>query len=198
MAMDVEKPKLVRLVSLDAYRYFLMLVLGTSAVQIHKLSANVRSGPVWNFLSYQFSHPEWRSCSFWDLVQPSFMFMVGVAVPYSVASRRGKGDSEGRIVGHALWRSLILFRLGVFITSNWSKQTDWTFANVLSQMGLGYTFLVLLEGRGLRVQLATLAGILVGYWLCFALYTPTASVALGAGFEQHWNLHDNFAMRVNQ
>jgi predicted acyltransferase len=196
--MDVEKPRSERLVSLDTYRGFLMLVLATSAFQIHKLSANVRQGPVWNFLSYQFSHPEWRSCSFWDLVQPSFMFMVGVAVPYSVASRRAKGDSQGRIIGHALWRSLLLILLGVFISSNWSKQTDWTFVNVLSQIGLGYTFLVLLEGRGLRVQLATLAGILLGYWLCFALYTPATSLPGGSGFEVHWNLNDNFAMRVDQ
>jgi predicted acyltransferase len=95
-------------------------------------------------MSYQFSHPDWRSCSFWDLVQPSFMFMVGVAVPYSVASRRAKGDSQGQILGHALWRSLILIFLGVFLSSNGAKQTDWTFVNVLSQIGLGYTLLFLL------------------------------------------------------
>jgi hypothetical protein len=205
--MEVEKdktpppystPKPERLLSLDTYRGFLMLVLATSAFQLHKLADGVRSGPVWNFLSYQFSHPPYRSCSFWDLVQPSFMFMVGVAVPYSVASRRAKGDSQGRIVGHALWRSLILILLGVFISSNNAKQTDWTFVNVLSQIGLGYTFLVLLEGRGLRVQLATLAGILVGYWLCFALYRPPTLLLGVQGFDHHWNLKDNFGMWVDR
>src|SRR5436190_5376404 len=204
MSMDAEKgqtpppyapPKPERLLSLDTYRGFLMLVLATSAFQIHKLSAGVRQGPIWNFLSYQFSHPEWRSCSFWDLVQPSFMFMVGVAVPYSVASRRAKGDPTSRILGHALWRSLLLILLGVFVSSNWSKHTEWTFVNVLSQIGLGYTFLVLLEGRGLRVQMATLAGILVGYWLCFALYTPATGLA---SFADHWALKDNFGMRVDR
>jgi len=197
-------PKPERLLSLDTYRGFLMLVLATSAFQIHKLAADVKSGPVWSFLSYQFSHPEWRSCSFWDLVQPSFMFMVGVAVPYSVASRRAKGDSPKQIVGHALWRSLILILLGVFCSSNGAKQTDWTFVNVLSQIGLGYTFLVLLEGRGLRVQLTTLAAILVGYWLCFVLYpAPTAETnwtAIGvksdvytfSGFAAHWSMNANF------
>jgi predicted acyltransferase len=197
-------PKPERLLSLDAYRGFLMLVLATSAFQIHKVAAGLKQGPVWTFLSYQFSHPEWRSCSFWDLVQPSFMFMVGVAVPYSVASRRAKGDTPRQIVGHALWRSLILVLLGVFISSNNAKQTDWTFVNVLSQMGLGYTFLVLLEGRGLRVQLATLAGILVGYWLCFALYPAPApgtnweaigvrhEAAKFSGFAAHWSMNANF------
>jgi predicted acyltransferase len=205
--MDAEKdktpppyapPKPERLLSLDTYRGFLMLVLATSAFQLHKVAADIKQGPIWTFLTYQFSHPEWRSCSFWDLIQPSFMFMVGVAVPYSVASRRAKGDTPRQIVGHALWRSLILILLGVFISSNNQKQTDWTFVNVLSQIGLGYTFLVLLEGRGLRVQLATLAGILVGYWLCFALY-ETRTILLGMdGFSRHWDLKDNFGMWVDR
>jgi predicted acyltransferase len=188
-------PKPERLLSLDTYRGFLMLVLATSAFQLHKLAAGVKQGPIWNFLTYEFSHPEYRSCSFWDLVQPSFMFMVGVAVPYSVASRRAKGDTPKQILGHALRRSLILVLLGVFISSNGAKQTDWTFVNVLSQIGLGYTFLILLEGRGLRLQLATLAGILVGYWLCFAMYTPTVGLA---SFADHWALKDNFGMRIDR
>jgi predicted acyltransferase len=132
------------------------------------------------------------------------MFMVGVAVPYSVASRRAKGDTRPRIVVHALWRSLILVLLGVFCSSNGAKQTDWTFVNVLSQIGLGYTFLVLLEGRGLRVQFASLAAILVGYWLCFALYPAPAAetnwTAIGVkgdayrfgGFAAHWSMNANF------
>jgi predicted acyltransferase len=197
-------PKPERLRSLDTYRGFLMTVLATSAFQIHKLAPQVRKGPVWNFLSYQFSHPEWRSCSFWDLVQPSFMFMVGVAVPYSVAARRAKGDRPREIVLHALWRSLILILLGVFCSSNGAKQTDWTFVNVLSQIGLGYTFLVLLEGKGLRIQVLALTGILVGYWLCFALYpvsspqTDWASIGVKSdacrfsGFAAHWNMNANF------
>jgi len=186
-----EKPKAERFVSLDAYRGFLMLVLATSAFQLHKIKAEFKTGSVWAFLSYQFSHPEWRSCSFWDLVQPSFMFMVGVAVPYSVASRRAKGDSEGRILTHALWRSLLLILLGVFISSNNAKQTNWTFVNVLSQIGLGYTFLVLLQGRGLRLQMGVLAAILAGYWLCFAM-TPTSG-----DWASHWRLDDTFAMRFD-
>lgn len=196
-------PKPERLVSLDTYRGFLMLVLATSAFQLHKVAAGLKQGAIWNMLSYQFSHPDWRSCSFWDLVQPSFMFMVGVAVPYSVASRRARGDSDGKILGHALWRSLILVLLGVFLSSNNARQTDWTFVNVLSQIGLGYTFLVLLEGRGLRVQLGALVAILVGTWLAFILYPApapeTAWAQIGVkndacrftGLAAHWSMNAN-------
>jgi predicted acyltransferase len=183
-----------RFVSLDAYRGFLMLLLTTSAFQLHKVAQQYKVGPVWRFVTYQFSHGDWRSCTLWDLIQPSFMFMVGVAVPYSIASRRSKGATDVQVFGHALWRSLLLVLLGVFIMSSGSKvrETNWTFVNVLSQIGLGYAFLVLLHGRGLRVQFASLAAILVGYWLCFALYPVP-----GEGFERHWNLKDNFGARFD-
>lgn len=196
-------PKPERLMSLDTYRGFIMLILTTSAFQLHKLSPRLKVGPLWDFVSYQFSHPDWRSCSFWDLIQPSFMFMVGVAVPYSVASRRAKGDSEGKILGHAVWRSLILTLLGVFLSSNGARQTDWTFVNVLSQIGLGYTLLVLLQGRGFRVQMAALAALLIGDWLLFALYpapapdTPWAAIGVKfeacrfSGFASHWSMNSN-------
>jgi predicted acyltransferase len=195
--------KAERLVSLDAYRGFLMTVLATSAFQIHKVAPKFKGNPVWDFLAYQFSHPAWRSCSFWDLVQPSFMFMVGVAVPYSLNNRRAKGDSDRSILLHALWRSLILVLLGVFISSAWSKRTEWTFVNVLSQIGLGYTILVLLEGKGLKVQFAALGSMLFGTWLLFALSAPPPAdmnwAAVGvkdpaqilSGFGSRWSMNAN-------
>ena len=44
----------------------------------------------------QFDHVQWRGCSFWDLIQPSFMFLVGVAMPFSYASRQRAGREPGR------------------------------------------------------------------------------------------------------
>jgi predicted acyltransferase len=181
-----------RLLSLDTYRGFLMLILASSGLQIPKVAAHFPDSAAWRFLRYEFDHPAWRSCSFWDLIQPSFMFMVGVAVPYSVASRRARGESSRRILVHALWRSLVLVLLGVFLSSSGRPQTDWSFVNVLSQIGLGYTFLVLLEGRGVRVQLGAVVAILVGTWLCFVLY-PVA----GTGIAAHFEKGSNFAARVD-
>jgi predicted acyltransferase len=182
-----------RLLSLDTYRGFLMVILASSGLQIPKVAARFPDSAAWRFLGYEFGHPPWRSCSFWDLVQPSFMFMVGVAVPYSVASRRARGDSPNGILAHALWRSLVLVLLGVFLSSSGKAHTEWSFVNVLSQIGLGYTFLVLLEGRGLRVQLAALGAILFGYWLCFVLYP----VAGAPGIAAHFDKGTNFAARVD-
>ena len=68
------------------------------------------------------------------------MFMVGVALPWSIASRTARGQHFGPLLFHAFWRSLVLVLLAVFLTSAWSLRTDWVFTNVLAQIGLGRPF----------------------------------------------------------
>lgn len=201
-----------RLVSLDAYRGFIMLVMASGGLAIPEVvkalaKANPEGGvsPTWQFLAFHTDHVPWVGCSFWDLIQPSFMFMVGVALPYSYASRVAKGQRPVKIYAHALWRSLLLVFLGVFLSSNWSKQTNFTFVNVLSQIGLGYFFLYFLVGRGLFVQSLALAVILggYGYWFFSHPLPPEGfdlkSVGLPAnwplleGVFAHWNKNVNAA-----
>ncbi len=175
-----DKPQ--RLVSLDAYRGFVMLAMASGGFAFAKIVSNypeVTSAShssfwinTWRGLAYQFGHCEWVGCSFWDLIQPSFMFMVGVAMPFSYAKRIRSGDSRWRMFSHAAIRSLILIALGVFLSSNWSSQTNFTFVNVLTQIGLGYLFVYLLLGRRFIVQLAAALAVLGGYWYYFYQYTP--------------------------
>ena len=112
-----------------------------------RLVGLVRGDSVIAFLAGQLDHVAWRGCCFWDLIQPSFMFLVGVAMPFSYASRRERGESHGRLVGHAIVRSLILILLAVFLSSTDSRRTNFVFVNVLAQIGLGYTFVFLLLGQ---------------------------------------------------
>jgi predicted acyltransferase len=197
--------KPARLTSLDAYRGFIMIALAGSGFGIASVARSHRGEPLWDFLGYQFDHVAWRGCGFWDLIQPSFMFMVGVAIPYSYASRKAKGDSERKILSHTIYRSILLVLLGVFLSSMGSRQTSWVFMNVLSQIGLGYTFVSLLRGRSLRTQALALAATLVVPWLLFALYPVVPAgfdhAAVGVrddferftGFAAHWNKNANVA-----
>src|SRR5437870_2286880 len=120
-----EPAKPARLTSLDAYRGFIMLAMASALGEGFKVVAantglSENEHKVWETLYGQFDHVPWVGCSFWDLIQPSFMFMVGVAIPFSHASRLAKGDSRWRIAGHVLFRSLILILLGIFLSSNGS------------------------------------------------------------------------------
>lgn len=194
-----------RLVSLDAFRGAIMLLMASSGFGIPQVAKHFPESPVWKFLGHHCEHAAWAGCTLWDLIQPAFMFMVGMALPWSVANRRARGQSVGVMFGHALWRALLLVLLAVFLTSAWSKQTDWVFTNVLAQIGLGYPFLFLLAFTKPRTQWLAALGILFAYWLAFALHPlPPPDFdwqAVGvpenwphfSGFAAHWEKNTNFA-----
>ncbi len=198
-----------RLVSLDAYRGFVMLLmmaggtLGLSAV-----SKAVPESGFWRFLAFHQTHSQWLGCSLHDLIQPSFSFIVGVALPFSISARLAKGATMGRLTLHAAWRSLLLIFLGVFLRSVGKPQTLFGFTDTLAQIGFGYTFLFLLGFRSVRAQWIAFVLILIGDWLLFALYPlpgpqfDYAKVGVPAewlaqyglsGFAAHWNMNSNAA-----
>jgi heparan-alpha-glucosaminide N-acetyltransferase len=197
-----------RLTSLDAYRGFVMLLMMGEVLRFCRVSAAVPESGFWKFLCHHQSHVRWVGCSLHDLIQPSFSFMVGVALPFSLASRRARGQTLRRMSLHTLWRSLALILLGVFLRSTTHSVTYWTFEDTLSQIGLGYGFLFMLGFRSVRAQWTALVLLLIGYWAAFALYPLPGPdfdfqrVEVSAdwlktygltGFAAHWNKNSNFA-----
>jgi predicted acyltransferase len=194
----------IRNVAIDAYRGFVMLLMMAEVLQFSRISEAFPGSWFWKILAFNQTHAEWAGCSLHDLIQPGFSFLVGVALPYSIASRLAKGATFGRSLGHAMWRALLLIALGIFLRSMDSPQTNFTFEDTLTQIGLGYVFLFLLGSRSPRWQWTVLAVILVGYWLAWALY-PVAGPgfnwqAVGVpvdwthhytGFAAHWNKNAN-------
>src|SRR5262245_34302473 len=67
-----------RLRSLDAYRGFIMLAMASGGLGFAVMARNYPDNALLQFLGYEFDHVDWTGCAFWDLIQPSFMFMVGV------------------------------------------------------------------------------------------------------------------------
>jgi predicted acyltransferase len=195
-----------RVASVDAYRGFVMLLMMGEILSFSKVSEALPGNSFWQFLSFHQSHVPWTWLALHDLIQPSFTFLVGVVLPFSIASRKNKGATFSSLLQHTIKRSVILICLGIFLRSIDSTQTYFTFEDTLSQIGLGYTFLVLLAFYSQRVQLITLIIILAGYWLAFALYPlpgnsfnyEAAGVAPGwehnlQGFAAHWNKNTNLA-----
>jgi len=161
-----------RLQSLDAYRGLIMVSLafngfGLAATAKNHLKAAPDSG-FWQTVYHHFEHVEWIGCGYWDLIQPSFMFMVGVSMAYSYVNRQREGQSWSRMFGHAAWRAVILIFLGIFLISNSRPSTNWMLTNVLTQIGLGYAFLFLLWGRSVRTQVIAAVGLLLGTWALYA------------------------------
>ena len=216
----------VRLVSLDAYRGFVMLLMASSGLSIWRVFEKYPDvltqfdgtafAAAWKgacqTLVRQLEHVEWTGCTLWDLIQPSFMFIVGVAMPFSYARRRAQGDSAVWRFVHVLWRSLVLVALGIFLRSRGSAMTNFTFEDVLTQIGLGYPIVSLFVGRRAWLQMLGLTAILAGSWWMFYQYTPPQTELENVtkylsevknepesewtqfqGLASHWNKHTNAA-----
>lgn len=196
----------VRLSSIDAYRGFVMLLMLAEVLHLCVVSQALPDSGFWQFLCHHQSHVIWAGCSLHDLIQPSFSFLVGVALPFSLASRMAKGDSFGAMLGHAVWRAVALVLLGVWLRSIGKQHTNWTFEDTLSQIGLGYVFLFLIGLRSVKFQWFAFGIVVVGYWLAFALFPlpgpdfdwSKAGVAAdwshhASGFGAHWNKNTNLA-----
>ena len=199
-------PSQVRLTSLDAYRGFVMFLMMAEVLNLSRVSRALPESGFWSFLAYHQSHVEWIGCSLHDLIQPSFSFLVGAALPFSIANRLARGQRPTKLIVHAVWRAAILILLGVFLRSIDRHQTNWTFEDTLSQIGMGYVFLFLLGFRSVKAQWVALGALLVGYWAAFALYpVPGPGFDYGqvgvakdwphlmSGFAAHWNKNSNLA-----
>ncbi len=199
-----------RIASMDAYRGLVMLLMMGEVLEFGRVSRALPGSGFWAFLAQHQTHVEWVGCVLHDMIQPSFSFLVGVALPFSLARRAVEGQPQWRRTLHAFWRALVLILLGVFLRSIGRGQTYWTFEDTLTQIGLGYGLLYLLALRPVRVQWAALLVILVGYWLAFALYPlPGADFNWSqagvkpdwahnlTGLAAHWNKNTNFAWAVD-
>jgi predicted acyltransferase len=196
----------VRVASIDAFRGLVMFLMLAEVMRLWTLhDANPSSG-FWALVAYHTTHVPWQGCSLHDLIQPAFSLLAGASLPFSIASRQARGETFGRMLGHAIRRSLILIFLGIFLRSMDSPRTYWTFEDTLTQIGLGYTFLFLLAFTSLRVQAGVFVAVLVGFWAAFVIYplppatfdyaavgVPAGWPHLYEGFLAHFNKNSNLA-----
>ncbi|MBK8093262.1 MAG: DUF5009 domain-containing protein [Verrucomicrobiaceae bacterium] len=199
-------PPAQRLLSLDAFRGFIMLLMASSGFGIVQM-ASAHPDSLWKDILPQFEHRAWQGCSLWDLIQPSFMFMVGIAVPFSCAARRERGHSFLSMLGHAILRAVLLIGIAIIIsTPEKESHTIFTFTNVLAQIGLGYVFLFLIVQLGRESIIASIIVLLGGYTAFFILHPLPTAEQLAAieglkgaregmleGFWSHWGIHTNAA-----
>jgi predicted acyltransferase len=70
-------PAPARLVSMDAYRGLVMLLIFGEVLRFCEVTKAIPASAFWRFLCHQQSHVPWIGCSLHDLIQPSFSFLVG-------------------------------------------------------------------------------------------------------------------------
>jgi predicted acyltransferase len=122
-----------RNVAVDAYRGFVMLLMMAEVLHFSGAAAAYPNSMFWNFLGTAQTHVEWTGMDLHDVIQPSFTFLVGVSLPYSLRSRRRKGETFSHMLLHTLWRSVLLIFLGIFLRSTQSPMTNFTFEDTLTR-----------------------------------------------------------------
>lgn len=153
-----QHPASRRLLSLDVFRGLVIIVLASRGFGLYYLE----SVPFIGSLGRQFVHHGGMGLHFWDLIMPFFLFIAGVAVPFSYLGRSERGEGWGRLFRHALGRFLRLFLLGVLTVSILEGHLAIGFANILAQIGVfGFgAFLVLRLPE--KVQLGLSFAVLLG------------------------------------
>jgi predicted acyltransferase len=151
-----------RLLSLDFFRGFTMLLLvGEFTGLFSNLTNPAFNSPFLHAIGTQFHHHVWHGLHFWDLIQPFFMFIVGVAMPFSFAKRTARGDSYELLRKHALQRSFLLLLIGWALYCIVPGEIKFHFQNVLAQLSVTYFITFLVIRQKVSVQLIVSFGLLI-------------------------------------
>ncbi|MDB6039425.1 MAG: hypothetical protein JWM99_3266 [Verrucomicrobiales bacterium] len=167
-----------RLMSIDALRGFVMFwIIGADAL-FYALGKMFPTGPI-HSIALQLDHVEWEGLRFYDLIFPTFVFVIGVSIVFSVqkiVSTEGRGAAARRI----LRRGVLLYLLGLFYYGGFSGHFDRIrLVGVLQRLAFCYTCTALLFcWLRPRSLVAVCAGILLGYWALLA-FVPVPGVGPG-------------------
>lgn len=171
-----------RVASIDALRGFDMFLLIGGGAIFRSLAGVLGDSAPGNVIRTQFSHVEWEGFAFWDLIMPLFLFICGVAMPYSFAKRIERGDSKAKLYRHVIIRVVVLWVLGMIKQGHlleFDLERLACYSNTLQTIAVGYlvTAVLILECK-LIMQIAMTAGLLLVFW---ALMMLVAIPSYGVG-----------------
>lgn len=179
-----KKPTAVaRLLSLDAYRGFTMLAMVSGGLG----TAHLLTSPIFGGLADQLRHRDWEGCTFWDLIQPSFMFIVGVAMPFAFALRQERGETWKQQFLHVVKRCLLLICIGIFLDSFGRDIVFVQFIRVLQQIAIGYFIAFLVLRFGPAIQALAAVALLGLHTAAFVWYGHAVGVS-------PWDRGDNIGV----
>ncbi len=168
VALEVQPkpPASERYVALDAFRGFIMIMLASEAFGFGALQGD----PTYGRVASWFEHVEWTGAAFWDLIQPAFMFMVGVAMPFALARRKELGASERGNFRHVAIRAVKLILLSQFLMIVSEHRIHFQLINVLSQIAFTYFLTYSIIQLEFRWQVAAAASLLALHTAMFAAF----------------------------
>jgi predicted acyltransferase len=185
----LNSPLAERVTSVDFFRGFTMFLLAGEATHLYGQLLKVDNDII-RFIGTQFHHHDWHGLHFWDLIQPFFMFIVGVAIPFAVANRIKKGYSKKTITHHALKRSFLLLFFGWALYFTAAGHLVFRFQNVLAQLSVTYLVAYFIMNKSFKFQLIFTLVILLLIDLAYRFFPVE-------GFNHPWVNFENLGAWVN-
>ncbi len=176
-----------RVLSVDAFRGFTMFCMFAGPFGLDAFEAVTWLSPV----LWQLEHEPWVGVRFWDLIQPFFMFIVGVVMPWSFARRWQQGETWTQSLVHVLKRAALLVVWGLIARSVQAQKPVIDLINVLAQIAFTYTVAFLVLRKSWRVQLAVALALLAAHTAAYALWAagnPAGPWVRDANFGQWLDL----------
>jgi predicted acyltransferase len=186
-----DSAKGVRLASLDFYRGLIMVFLMLESTGLYEHWFRMSTpGSFLHSLSIQFTHHPWHGLHFWDLIQPGFMFIAGVAMAFSLYKQTANGVSWNKQFSKTLKRSGWLFFWGVFDYAVRGDHLSFELWDVLTQLSFTLLVAFLIFRWKTGYQLLFSAGLLI---LTEVLYRYTHV----PGFNQPFTDQHNFGNYID-
>ncbi|MGD9631831.1 MAG: acyltransferase family protein [Pirellulales bacterium] len=170
-----------RVMAVDALRGFDMFWI-VGGQELALAVAKMFADPLPPTVARQFEHVEWEGFVAWDLIMPLFLFVVGVAMPFSFGRRIEKGESKQDMLRKVIRRTLVLFVLGMAVQGNllqFKLSTLHIYCNTLQAIAAGYfVSSLLLLYTGIVFQVLFAAAMLVGFW-ALVMFVPVPGYGTG-------------------
>ena len=160
-----------RLTSLDFFRGVTMFLLVGESTRLYELLREpALKGTLLGAIGWQLEHHPWNGLHFWDLVQPFFMFIVGVAMPFAIGKRWQRGDSWRQTFHHALIRSGLLLFFGWALYCIGPGRLTFELWDVLAQLSFTYLVAFLMMRKSAPVQIGFTFLLLIATELLYRLW----------------------------
>ncbi len=183
----MSKPYSKRLLSLDLFRGITMFLLLAEGTHLFYLLNAASPG---NFFFKQLLHADWHGLLFWDLIQPYFTFIIGVAMAFSLSKRLDSKASWTETFKHILYRCAVLFFLGIILQSVYRGRLIWDLYNILTLFSISIFITFLVSRLANREQLIVSFALLI---ITELLYRYTFI----DGFDQPFVKHHNFGTYID-
>jgi len=165
------KPTFKRLVSLDALRGFDMFwIMGGKSIFVGL--ATLTGWPVLKWWEGQLAHAPWHGFTFYDMIFPLFLFIAGIAFPFSMAKRTVMNESRKSTYIHIIKRGFILVLLGILYNNAVSFDfSNLSYRSVLGIIGLAWMFAaIIFMNTNYIFRIVWFCGLLISYWLALLLF----------------------------